>query len=262
MLAILPVFNKRPSGKGREVFRSPAFTLVELLVVVAIMGALAALLLPVASKADASAKTAKCLSNLRQLGVACRLYSNENENRLIPICTGTSASDGATWRAAILPYLDLPAGDKQMNVFRCPADPNARKQVGDPPYYRLPTSYGVNMTMGVHQYLPAAPSNPPSQSKPATALVSPASTIMMADIGNAENPSDLPEFWKQKVSAASGNYGYANFEAPLGANWGVFPRHSRKLNVLYYDGHAGTVDMSDEIVAHPPGSPLCIYDNK
>ena len=61
------------------VSRRPAFTLVELLVVVAIIAVLAALLLPSLTQCKAAARRAQCTSNLRQLGVAAELYWDDNE---------------------------------------------------------------------------------------------------------------------------------------------------------------------------------------
>ncbi len=74
-----------------------AFTLIELLVVIAIIAILAALLLPALGKAKASAQSAQCYSNLRQLQLAWLLYADDYGDRLVP---NWFTWDGSDWRTS------------------------------------------------------------------------------------------------------------------------------------------------------------------
>ena len=80
----------------------PAFTLLELLVVVAIIAILAGLLLPAISRAGARARSVTCLSNLRQWGLATQLYAADNNDFLPPDGAPNGRSVNSGW------YIDLP----------------------------------------------------------------------------------------------------------------------------------------------------------
>ncbi len=118
-----------------------AFTLVELLVVVGIIAALMAILMPALSRAREGAKQTACLSNLRQLGLAFLMYASENKGRY-PRHANCFFPQPEDWiyyqlsyrdpnQSVIAPYV----GGFTFAKFRCPSDdPDVRLQILDEPY--------------------------------------------------------------------------------------------------------------------------------
>jgi len=108
--------------------RRRAFTLIELLVVIAIIAILAAMLFPVFASAQAKAKRATCLNNLKQLDVAFDLYAGDNQD-MLPTEPNTTFGGVATniwalfYKPLIMRYVGLTGPPSpQDRLFDCPAD--------------------------------------------------------------------------------------------------------------------------------------------
>jgi prepilin-type N-terminal cleavage/methylation domain-containing protein len=104
----------------------PGFTLIELLVTIGIIALLAALLLPVLSRAKEAARRNQCASNLRQVNLAIRLYADDWNDSLpiLPMPNPYPNGVGAYYKQLVKGYLSLTgAASPNERVFICPSDP-------------------------------------------------------------------------------------------------------------------------------------------
>ena len=225
--------------------RAGAFTLIELLGVIAIIAILAALLLPVLSKAKMAAQNVACLNNLQQLELCFHLYAADNDDFMPPndfvYNMGTLApfpgNEGPSWCTNVAPYEANPAGieagllykyNTSVGIYRCPAD---QSTIETPAGVKLPQprlrSYNMSQSINGITYAGQISQDIPHYSK-LTEIKNPppAGLIVFLDVHEDEIIDDefgipvAPDWWSA-------------------GNWWDLPanRHNQGCNFSFADGH-------------------------
>ena len=200
------------------------FTLLELLVVVAIIAGLAASLFPVFTQAREKARRASCLSNMKQIGLGLAQYTQDYDEAF-PLVSFATPDD--SWTTSMQPYV------KSRQILRCPSDASARWN-GTPPVHT--TSYGFNAWMKADQKF-----------RHLASIGAPSKVIFLAESGDAVTQDHFaPYFWGASHDPDCG-MPPAVFTAQNPVAWNAASQEPRNINVrrhqegfnaAYADGHA------------------------
>jgi len=227
-----------------------AFTLTELLVVLAIVGVLAALLLPAIGRAQAKARDIRCMSNVRQLSLALSRFVSQNAAYPLFINFGAPQNifpeHSSSWRASIVPDGLSPPSRPEAHAFEggvwdCPA----ASKPGNWPANEGYSDYGYNgygmgtsapddgLGLGGHLGDPGAQqwSSPVKESE----VVALADTYALGDglVG-----------WKERVAdGRSGIWRHREEVRDPGSPARAQRRHHGLANIAFCDGHVEAVAL-------------------